>query len=240
MLNKIKNNISIYKNEIDHKGISYFISARVRKFIYDPISYLLFKINNITTKFTFLNKKYSYHGSFYNYSWTNERTVELPIFLEIIKNNKNTLEVGNVLAHYSKINHTVVDKYEEAPGVINEDIITYRPKRKFDLIISISTLEHVGWDETPRDRDKLRQAIKHLSILLNPKGKLIFSLPVGHNPNVTRLLKTHKQLFTHTYFLKRLPRGNHWIETTYNDVKDMKYNSPLPNANALCIGIIER
>ena len=55
---------------------------------------------------------------------------------------------------YYKFEHDIVDKYEKKKGIINQDIVDYKPDKKYDLIISISTLEHVGWDETPRENYK--------------------------------------------------------------------------------------
>jgi len=60
---------------------------------------------------------------------------------------KNILEIGNVLSRHIKLEHDILDKYETAKGVINEDIVDFKSEKKYDLIISISTLEHVGWDE---------------------------------------------------------------------------------------------
>jgi hypothetical protein len=56
----------------------------------------------------------------------------------------------------------VADKYEVSPGVINKDIVEFVPPQKYDLIVSISTLEHVGWNEQPREPTKLLRAIEHL------------------------------------------------------------------------------
>lgn len=69
------------------------------------------------------------------------------------------LEVGNVLSHYFPIHHDIVDKYEVCPGVINQDIADFLPQEKYDLILSISTVEHVGWDEQPQEPTKLLQVI---------------------------------------------------------------------------------
>ena len=49
-------------------------------------------------------------------------------------------------------------------------------------IVSISTLEHVGWDENTKDPDKIFQAIKNLKSYLVPRGKLIVTMPIGYNP----------------------------------------------------------
>jgi hypothetical protein len=60
---------------------------------------------------------------------------------------RNILEIGNVLSHYFPVNHDIVDKYEKADGVINQDVVHFYSPKKYDLIVSVSTLEHVGWDE---------------------------------------------------------------------------------------------
>ena len=114
--------------------------------------------------FQFDGQEYEYLYHPYNRTWKNERGVEIPIFRELLfkHEGKRVLEVGNVLSHYFPIHHEVVDKYEVAPGVINRDIVEFVPQDKFDLIISISTLEHVGWDEQPQKPIKLLQAIDHL------------------------------------------------------------------------------
>jgi cyclopropane fatty-acyl-phospholipid synthase-like methyltransferase len=51
--------------------------------------------------------------------------------------------------------------------VINEDVVNFKSKKKYDLIVSISTLEHVGWDEKPM---KIPRAIENLKTLITPQG----------------------------------------------------------------------
>lgn len=151
------------------------------------LEWLYFKNKN--KDFVFKGKFYKNLYNKYNATWINERKVEVPIFLEILKNNKHKkiLEVGNVLSHYTDVNHTIVDKYEvdEKNKVINMDILHYRPKEKYDLILSISTLEHVGKD---CDDPKLAiEAIKHLYSLLKPGCALVFTFPRGYNRYMDRL-----------------------------------------------------
>ena len=52
--------------------------------------------------FEFLGNLYKYSTHEYNETWKNERTVEVPIIWEYVKEykGKNILEVGNVLSHY--------------------------------------------------------------------------------------------------------------------------------------------
>src|SRR3954451_22447894 len=62
----------------------------------------------------------------YNETWRNERAVEVPLVVEALDAHP-VLEVGNVLGHYGHCGHTVVDKYERAPGVLNVDVLDFAP-----------------------------------------------------------------------------------------------------------------
>ena len=48
--------------------------------------------------------------------------------------------------------------------------LNLRPTKLYDLIISISTLEHIGWDEAPRDDTKILRALDNLMSLLSENG----------------------------------------------------------------------
>jgi hypothetical protein len=149
------------------------IITRPLEFLY----YCLFKRDN----FCFRNKIYRYHYSLWNVTFRNERAIEIPIILDIIKDYKgyDVLEVGNVMHWYYRFPHDVVDKYEKC--CINEDIETYNPHKKYDLIFSISTLEHVGYDEPEeRDLDKIYRAVQNMKCLLKQGGLLVVTIPVGH------------------------------------------------------------
>lgn len=182
----------------------------------------------------------SYAIRLYNHSYANERIVEIPIFEKILKNNskKEVLEIGNVLSHYMEINHTVVDKYEKGIGVINEDALTYQPKKKFDCILAISTFEHIGYDEQKKDNQKIIKAINHLKTLLKKDGVLYFSVPFGYNPNLDKLIKENKIKVDQQTFLQRINNLNEWQETTKEIALKKKYDTPYSNANAIMIGVI--
>ncbi len=193
-----------------------------------------------TKTFRFDGREYEYLYHPYNRTWKNERGVEIPIFREILLQHESQriLEVGNVLSHYFPIQHDVVDKYEVSPGVINKDIVEFIPQHKYDLIVSISTLEHVGWDEQPQEPAKLLQAIEHLrSACLAPGGNLVASLPVGYNKFFDGLLRDGKSPFTTQHLLKRISTQNYWVESDWNGCKDATYGRFV--AHAICIGIIQ-
>jgi hypothetical protein len=189
--------------------------------------------------FVFDGRSYPYLYHFCNKTWKNERAVEIPIFREILLRHQTAriLEVGNVLSHYFPIHHEVVDKYEVAHGVINQDIVEFVPPERYDLILSISTLEHVGWDEIPREPDKLLCAIEHLKDrCLAPGGTIVASLPVGYNEFFDGLLRNGKSPFTTQHFLKRVSTRNYWVEADWNGCKDATYGRFV--AHAIVIGTI--
>ncbi|HEX5646929.1 MAG TPA: hypothetical protein VFX56_08150 [Nitrospira sp.] len=192
-----------------------------------------------TKTFRFDGREYEYLYHPYNRTWKNERGVEIPIFRELLLRHEaqRILEVGNVLSHYFPIQHDVVDKYEVSPGVINKDIIEFIPQQKYDLIVSISTLEHVGWDEQPQEPAKLLQAIEHLrSACLAPGGSLVASLPIGYNRYFDGLLNSGQSPFTTQHFLKRVSKQNYWMESDWEQVRDVPYGRFV--AHAICIGIV--
>lgn len=189
--------------------------------------------------FLFRGREYEYFYHHYNLAWRNERTVEIPIAMGMLENCPGeTLEVGNVLSHYVDIQHDVLDKYEVTGEVINEDVASYRPDKHYALILSISTLEHVGWDEYPRDVNKPALAIANLESLLAPGGKLVVTMPVGQNPELDRLIRQGEIGFTELYALKRVSRNNDWQEFDYESVCNLSYSNRSYRANAVIVGLI--
>jgi SAM-dependent methyltransferase len=174
-----------------------------------------------------------YHGG-----WTGERTIEIPIFQEIVKlrGGASVLEVGNVLSHYSSFPHVIVDKYERGRGVINEDIVTFDPgEQRFDLVVSISTLEHVGLDEPERDPSKFDRALARIRDLLSPGGECWFSVPLGYNPVVDRHAFSPESAFER-YYLRRENLDNSWRQCAASEVEGVLFGTPYPYANAVMIG----
>jgi hypothetical protein len=175
----------------------------------------------------------------YNYTWKCERAVEIPIIWKMVENsqNKRILEVGNVLSHYFHVHHDIVDKYEVSEGIINEDVVDYKPFHKYDLIISISTLEHVGYDEAPQKSQKILHAISNLQSLLMKDGKFVITIPLGYNHYLDKILKGNEIQFSERYYLQRISKDS-WVEVDGRNVANARYNSPFPAANALLVGIL--
>ncbi|MGI6086528.1 MAG: hypothetical protein ACOYCD_01085 [Kiritimatiellia bacterium] len=189
--------------------------------------------------FHFCGKTYPYFDHRYNLTRLNERRVEIPIMMDILKSNsgKNVLEIGNVLSHYNKtLQHQVVDKYEKTTSkrCIQADAETCYFGHKYDLILSVSTFEHIGWDETPRDPEKIKRTILHLRSLLTTDGELIFTAPVGYSPPLNRLIDDGDDLVDRLC-LKRINAMNEWEETDWESIRSAKFHTPYPFANGLVV-----
>jgi hypothetical protein len=193
-------------------------------------------------RFVLDGRSFSYFYHPYNLAWRNERAVEVPIAMSYLAAHKgqSVLEVGNVLSHYFRTDHDVLDKYERAPGVINEDAATYATDKKYDLIISISTLEHVGWDEREHDPEKALAAIENLSGSLAAGGEFLITAPVGLNPHFDRLLESGSIPFDELWALKRGPRGNRWEQEDPGSVFGTRYPRSSFRAGAIAVGLIRK
>jgi len=134
--------------------------------------------------FTYDGERYALLRRLYGLTWTTERAVEVPVAQRLLERHRaeRILEVGNVLSHYMPVEHEVVDKYEHAAGVRNLDVLDLEPEPDYGLILSVSTLEHVGRDEKPRDPERAVAAFEHLRRLLRPGGMLFATVPAGYNP----------------------------------------------------------
>lgn len=221
------------EDNVFNKGIDF---AKFLIFCY------VYRIFNPKRTFIIDSQEYTYlyhtHGS-----WKNERVVEVPIcWNEINKyKGKRILEVGNVLSNYYKIQHDVIDKYDKQTGVINEDVVDFKPVKKYDLIISISTLEHVGYDECEsvklNEQNKILLAIQNLKKCLAKGGKIIVTMPLGYNSSLDKKIWNDQLDFNKIYYLKRISESNRWIEINKKDICDIKYDYPYSKANGLFIGI---
>jgi hypothetical protein len=111
-------NLLKIRKVIKEKGLLHIIGtgkeevkSYLRKFSH-LMQYYYIKTFRSSRNFFFNGKKYDYF--IHPVTWRNERTVEIPIVLEILNryNTSNVLEVGNVLSYYSKVDHDIVDKYD--------------------------------------------------------------------------------------------------------------------------------
>lgn len=199
--------------------------------------------------FRYENEEFHYFCHPYNIAWRNERTVEIPVFRKYLdeahQRGENILEVGNVTSHYFQTNHDIVDKYETDPKALNVDIADFEPARPYDLILSISTLEHIGFDEvestsgqvlSEADPDKIRRVTERLRQLLAPNGLLVMSVPRDYNAVFDRQLDEGRLPFEHHVLMRPKDWANRWEQCSADEMKTIAYGAPYPGANGVVFG----
>ena len=184
---------------------------------------------NIST-FTFRGQPYNYYFHSYNATRKNERSVEIPIIWQIVQENsdKRILEIGNVLRHYFPCSHDTVDLTERYPGVIIRDITDFRPGNKYELIVSISTFEHIGcWEKGHRQPEKLLQAIENvMENVLTAGGEFILTVPFGYNPDMDSYLADGTIKFNSSYCMKQTDaKMNSWQESPWSEIREHEFNT---------------
>lgn len=182
-----------------------------------------------------------YHA--YNMTWVGERAAEIPIAKNFLDgaNGKSVLEIGNVLSHYFPVTHTVVDKFEVAPKVINQDVLDFRPETHFDLILSISTFEHIGFDDdsVSGSGEKIIRAVNHCRSLLTATGRLVLTIPLGYNPDLDDLIASNQWGAEPGRFLYRTG-FTQWQECDHLTAVAHPYRCKFPYANSLMIAEFRR
>ena len=224
-------------------GLSYLVKSGSRLILTlfsNTIILEYYRIFRSNAMFEFNGKKYHYFYSLYGATWRTERAVEIPIVWEYVitsrKSQQKILEVGNVLSYRFDVSHDILDKYDKIDYVINEDVVDYNPPYKYDLIVTISTLEHVGYDEEQKDPRKIIAALQNLKSLLSSEGKLVVTLPIGQNTQLDMLIVNGELAFDKMYYMVR-EKNNTWKEVKELDPIKVTYNSQIPSANAIIIGI---
>jgi SAM-dependent methyltransferase len=226
------------RQALAEKGVPYVLRLAVLWATY-PLWRLYFKA--LPRTFALQSACHTYFLANYNLTWCNERAVEIPIVWAEVSRHRGerVLEVGNVLSHYFAVDHDILDKFESGGSVRTEDVVSFRTADRYDLIVSISTLEHVGWDEEPQDAGKISRAIANLSDHLAPGGRLLATLPLGYNPSLDAQLARRALPFTRCHYLKREGMMR-WTEAEWPAVAGSTYGERWPGARGLVIAVIER
>lgn len=185
--------------------------------------------------FRFLDWELPYLRHTYNRAAQNLRTVEVPIVRRFIENagdGARILEIGNVLSHYGLISWPVVDLEEQGPGVLNADVLSWRPERSFDLIVSISTLEHVGFGKY-RGQVEVDPAtvIARLRGWLASDGALVATVPTRYNPALDAHLRegtlgadrlyAMRRIISREMYLQRPLGENFWEQCSVMEALEM-------------------
>lgn len=102
---KLRSLLSRAKEASEEEGLRYVIRMGVKKarnYLATSFWFHYYKMLKSRRTFAFRGDAHRYFYHRYNTTWRNERTVEIPIILEVLNKSKgkSILEVGNVLSHY--------------------------------------------------------------------------------------------------------------------------------------------
>lgn len=182
----------------------------------------------------------------YNSTYFNERGVEIAVAQHWLNEyywNEDmpgdALEVGNVTSHYDLTwVHHVVDKYEPGqrwfPNLV-KNLDVFDIKGEYSLIMSISTLEHVGYDPPENvDVTATSRAIDHLRSLLFSYGRLCVTMPY-QRPDLD--FARFDTIRDQTYIRQLTGKGweTNWIPVDQVPDDCPPYGTPTPWANAVWV-----
>jgi len=189
--------------------------------------------------------RFEYDGTTYPYfvhrhTWYNERTVELALASRLLRQHfgQPVLELGNVTRQFglTGAQHLVVDKYENAAGVERVDIVEFESPATFSLVLSLSTIEHVGFDEDVMDPDKPIVAADVLRRCVAPGGDLLVTFPLSYNQSFDARVRAGDFTdITQLRYLKRISGDNRWEEVGVDEVAGVRYGTPFPKANGIAV-----
>ncbi|MFX3635410.1 MAG: hypothetical protein ACE3L7_03920 [Candidatus Pristimantibacillus sp.] len=199
--------------------------------------------------------------------------MEIPVaglFLTQHAKGKSVLEVGNVLSNYKSYtehipeakNRIIIDKFEVSPGVVNLDLMDIT--EKYDMIVSVSTIEHVGQmaygENITGDTEAPLKAIVQIYNLLKPGGKACITVPFGLLMDLGWFIQfssDYTELLTRKYgipakalnisYLKKfdtevshpIPRQL-WIQCQEYQMENCYFNSPFIFANGIAVLYLDK
>ncbi len=205
-----------------------------------------------------------------------ERSIEIPIafdFLAHLKEKNKILEVGNVLYFYENSlseyigirSRRIVDKFERCPGVDNVDLMDLPSEKKYEAIVSISTVEHIGQgvepsgyygeDDEVSDLEAPLKAIAKIYDLLVVGGQALITVPFGKLINGEWYIQFSEEYLGLLEYKYRIPKKaisksffkrffleppvhnpfQIWLEVEENQLIDVNYNCPWPCANGIAV-----
>ena len=154
-----------------------------------------------------------YRGWKGNRESTSERAIEISLgnwFID--KYKENIVEIGAVMPYYyDNYKFDCVDPYDNFPGCFKVDGIDFDYSGK--NFLSISSIEHIGWDvgyDKERDKEK---AFKVLKKIIKEAENYLITWPMGQNICLDQYLKESRDI-SYTLMTRDNFRGliNNWTE----------------------------
>lgn len=169
----------------------------------------------------------------YNVTARNERAIEIAVARVFLAAHVGRgLEIGNVLGHYGHRGHDVVDLYEVSPGVRNIDV--FDVEGRWDWLVSISTVEHVGW---PHDSMAALSALDHMRSLVHRSGSMLVTVGLGQHTALDDAI--YRDAFGPTWEWFYVRDRDHWREIDRSDGPWRPYDWYTPTARTVWLATWE-
>ena len=152
-------------------------------------------------------------------AWSDERAIEIPWCLARYDGERRVLDIGTANAVPAYVEGlralgapelVTVDLAQPADVIADVRELPF-PNGSFDLVLCISTLEHIGFDNAiyggaaARDEGGQAAALAELHRVLGPSGRLLVTVPTGahedHGWHLQRTPQEWSQLFESSGFL---------------------------------------
>ncbi len=160
---------------------------------------------------------YCYHE--HNSSFRNERKVEVPLgayFLD--KFNNDVFEVGCVMPHYGRGEHTIIDLTDNHPRNIKANALHWDYTGK--NVLSISTIEHFMTREYGNGSNE--DSITCLSKIVTEAKNYLITFPTCYNEFLHQHMKSNA--FIPRVMLKRINQNeNEWEQYFDFDNVDIEF-----------------
>lgn len=186
--------------------------------------------------FWYKGRVYPYFVDPYQNTRINERSVEVSIALSHYNKAVRPLEVGAVLPHYlpdwPEKYHEVIDLYEDYPAVKNADVLTYDPIGQHDMVICISTLDHLN------NADEVIAAVNRMKAWVNRGGLVFATVPalqppeIGGGPWLDELVLSG-ELDMDIARMDKVDCENHYWQEVSMDKEPLAYNGRTDFANTV-------
>lgn len=214
-----------------------------KNLFFDPPNAAVIKLSNFLKKAARSIERRSHFEYQPGFS---EQTIEYPLFYQSIEPGVHTvLDFGcveNILPIVlCNLGYEVYGlDFQEYPFThpkfqfIRADVLSWNPPiEKFDTVVSISTVEHVGlsYSGDPENPQGDRIAVENLWKSLKKKGKLFITLPAG-SPHTERGYRTYDSKSIQKlvpgiervrFFLKDARHGHWHLESDVNVIDNLRY-----------------
>lgn len=210
------------------------------RLVAEHLEYPVMRKRRSGKRFRFFGEELPFAYHLYSQTWRNERSLEIAVAHHFLRQRPagRMLELGNVLGHFGYLGHDVIDRYEKVDGIINEDVIGYQADGSYDTVVSISTLEHVRFDEELlKDPHGSSLALESLRAALAPGGRLLVTVPLGYNDGLDDDIRSGRFSFERQACYRRVSTDGDWREVSQEEGLSCRYGSQFDAANAVLVGI---